>query len=57
MDKLRYFLYMSILLLVLSVVCIIITEKFTLEFYISVASAAILAIVMAGSIIAMKRRK
>ncbi|MBP5308061.1 MAG: hypothetical protein J6Z34_02880 [Clostridia bacterium] len=57
MDKLRYFLYMSILLLVLSVVCVIITEKFTLEFYISVASVAICAIVTTGSIIAMKRRK
>ena len=48
---------MSILLLVLSVVCVIITEKFTLEFYISVASVAICAIVTTGSIIAMKRRK
>lgn len=57
MDKLRYFLYFSLVLLVMSIICLIIVDKLTLEFYITLASVIIFAVIAVISTIMLIRRK
>ena len=57
MDKLKFFLYASIVLLVMCVICLLITDIFTLEFWMAVAATAICAVVAVVCAIMIRRKK
>ena len=57
MDKLSIALKFSLILLVLCIVCIIIVDKGTLEFYLTIAATAICVVIATVSLILIKRKK
>ncbi len=57
MDKLRFFLYFAIVLLVLCLICLLLVQPLTLEFWLTAASAGICAVVALCCVLIMRRKK